>query len=560
MDEAPESGVPRQARRSRHVAQHRRTRGGRGAGERRRSGEGRSGARRLLIVVNGLVSLSLVAGALVVVYAEVQLHRIRHVPVRGLVMPGRSAQSRPPVGSPAAQASSGPPITVLIVGSDTRAGLNQPGDAGFGSASAVGGARSDTIILARIVPATKQIELLSIPRDLYLPIPGMGDQKINAAFNNGPDLLIQVIAQQLGIDVNHYVDVDFDTFRQVADAVGGVSVYFPTAARDFNSDLGVGTPGQVPGCVNLTGNQALAFVRSREYQYYEGGEWHQEAASDLARIQRQQIFIRKLINKAESTGLTNPLQLSGVISGVTKNLTVDSALSTTDMLALAKDFASVNAGSIPGITLATYAETLSSGEEVLEPETSQDKAQIAQFLALGTTSSSSGSTTTTTTPGGGTPGATTTTTTAPPTTVAPSSVAVEVANGTRVAGQATQTSEQLRSLGFDVTATVDASTANTGPTEILYGADAQTEAQTVAAYVEGPTTLVASSDLGSSSVELVTGSGFTGITSTPSASGSSSSSSTSSTTSTTTPASTTTSTTYVLPGTPTGQAVSSCGD
>lgn len=482
-------------------------------------------------------------------YAEVQLNRINKVKVRGIVKPGRTAQSGSSVA--AAGGSGGPPMTILLVGSDTRAALNQAGDSQFGSSSVVGGARSDTIILARVVPATKQLALLSIPRDLYVDLPGMGRQRINAAINKGPDLLIQAIHDQLGIDINHYIDIDFDSFRQITDAVGGVQVYFPTQARDLYSGLRI----PAPGCYNLTGDQALEFVRSREYEYYQNGEYHQEAASDLARIQRQQIFIRKLIKEAESAGLGNPVTLNGIVSGLTKNLTVDNTFSVSDMVNLAKDFHSVDASTIAGSTLSTTESTLSDGEQVLLPETATDQAQVQQFLALGTGPGSSSSPSTT-------GSSTATTTTAPaPTTVAPSAIDVEVVNGSGVAGQAGRAAAALGQIGFNVTSVSSAASDSSGPTEITYGNGGQGAAETVASHIGGETTVTLDSGLPPSTVKVVLRGSFTGITSSasPSSASGSSSSGSSSSTSTTVPATTTTST-YVLPGTPAGQPSPACGN
>lgn len=504
-------------------------------------------ARRLLIGVNVLVGLSLVVGALGVAYVEVQLHRINKVKVHGIVKPGRTAPGQQAV---AAAGPSGPPMTVLMVGSDSRASLHLPGDSQFGPSAGVGGARSDTIILARVVPATKQLALLSIPRDLYVDIPGMGHQKINAAFNKGPDLLVQTLRDQLGIEINHYVDIDFDSFRQITDAVNGVSVYFPTQVRDSYSGLRV----PAPGCSNLNGDQALGFVRSREYEYYQNGAYHQEGASDLARIQRQQIFIRKLIKKAESAGLDSPLTLNGIVSGLTKNLTVDNTFSVSGMVDLAKDFHSVDASTIAGSTLATTESTLSDGEQVLLADPASDRSQVHEFLALGTRPASP-STGSTTVPSN-TPSETTTTIPAP-TTVAPSSITVEVVNGSGVAGQAGRASADLGQIGFNVTSVSSAANIASGPSEITYGSGGRPAAETVASHIGGETTLSADGGLSPATVKVVLRSSFTGINSANSSSTSSSPSDVS--TSTTVPATTTT-TPYVLPGRPAGQPVPACSD
>ena len=102
----------------------------------------------------------------------------------------------------------------------------------------------------------------------------MGSNRINTAFDTGANLLVQTIQQDLGIPINHYVEVNFDTFRDISNAVGGVNFYFPTPAKDTYS-LSTSRP---PGATASKGDQALAFVRSRHYEYYQNGYWHFEAA------------------------------------------------------------------------------------------------------------------------------------------------------------------------------------------------------------------------------------------------------------------------------------------
>ena len=85
--------------------------------------------------------------------------------------------------------------------------------------------------------------MLSIPRDLWGNIPGQGQNRINSAFDTGANLLVQTIQADLGIPVNHYVEVNFDTFRDISNAVGGVNFYFPTPAKDAYSLLNITQAG-----------------------------------------------------------------------------------------------------------------------------------------------------------------------------------------------------------------------------------------------------------------------------------------------------------------------------
>ena len=313
-------------------------------------------------MANVVVLAMLALGASAYGYVQWRLGQVNRVAVQGLT----------PATKP------GAPITVLAVGSDTR-NLGKGASAIFGGAESVSGQRSDTLMLIRIVPATSSVAILSVPRDLLVPIAGMGTTRINAAFNSGPDLLVSTIEQDLGIDLNHFMVVDFYSFTQISDAIGGVYQYFPAPARDLYSDLSV----PKAGCVLLKGSQALAFVRSREYQYYLDGSWQYQLVpeSDLARIQRQQDFIKLAIKKAEHVAPTNPVALNGVIAGVAGSLTVDDNFSSSQLLSLASVLRHADAAGIPEWTYPTVNSTEVPG--ALDPVPSEDQQMVQQFLSYG---------------------------------------------------------------------------------------------------------------------------------------------------------------------------------
>lgn len=429
--------------------------------------------RRLLVGTNIFVAVCILGVASVVGYVKYRLGQINIQTVEGLRNSG---------STPASQ-----PFTLLVVGSDTR-DLTGSNNAQFGTEADTPGQRSDTMILIRVVPATHQMTILSIPRDLWVPIQGMGTQRINAAFNDGPSLLIKTITADLGIPIDHFAEVNFDTFRDITDAVGGVKFWFPTPARDPYSLLSV----PAAGCVTLTGNQALAFVRSRHYEYFQNGQWNFEAESDLARIQRQQAFVKKMIKKAEGE-FTNPIALNGIIAGVTKNLTVDQGFSTGFILGLAKQMRRVDAGAIPTETLPTFPEVI-GGADVLGLQQPQAGQMIAAFNALGAT------------PGqGGTPAGATGT-------VAPSSVSIEVANGSGVAGQAADAVAALKSAGYD--ATVDTAGGSGFTNNVIrYAPDSKAAAVQLQAQLAGGATLEEDSSLTPTpyNLKLITGSDWKGL-------------------------------------------------
>lgn len=484
-----------------------------------RPGRRRRWPRRILVMVNIVVAAAIVSVASAYGYLNIQLNQINKDHIGAL-----------------AKTSDGRPFTMLIVGSDTR---SIPGGQAFGGGSATPGQRSDTIILARVVPATRQITLMSIPRDLYVPIQGIGQDRINSAFNSGPNLLVQTIETDLGIPINHYVEVNFDSFRDVTSAVGGVHFWFPTPARDYLSDLVI----PQAGCVLLTGNEALGFVRSRHYQYYSGGAWHDEAASDLARIQRQQAFIKRLVNKAQGQ-FTNPLALNDIVSGITKNLTLDSGFSEGLILSLARTFRGVSSTAIPSATLPTSPTTTNGGAQVLtlqEPDAGRD---IAAFNQLGNTSAGSAS-------GSSAPGSAPPSVSPPAHAPDPSSVTVEVVNGSGVPGQAGQATTAVSALGYQTT-TITSSRAYAGTAnEVHYAPDSMAAAQALASHLRGGAVLTMDPSLTPTSfnLELITGAGYAGTGQGPAP------------TTTTTPSPVTTApapagtsvAAYRLPGTPPGQ-------
>ena len=433
--------------------------------------------RRLLVGVNAVVLCVLLIAAAVFGYVEWRFSEVKRISVAGLVPTGSSAQS-PPGGQP--------PITLLLIGSDSRS-LGKGGSAAFGSSQEVSGQRSDTIMLARVEPATSSIALLSIPRDLLVAVPGLGTTRINAAFNSGPDLLVKTIEQDFGIDINHVAVVNFDSFIQVADAVGGVYVYFPTPARDLFSGLTV----THPGCVLLKGSQALAFVRSREYQYLLDGTWQYQLypESDLARIQRQQAFIKLALKKAEEVAFGNPFALNRVISGLTSSLTVDNSFSVSGMIKLALALRHADAAGIPNWTYPTVNSTVVAG--ALDAVPSLDQQVIDEFLNYGAPKHEAA-------PAGASSASQ----------LAPSSVSVEVLNGSGLEGQAAQAASALNSDGFKVSSTGNASNFNYQSSVIEYGNGGAAAAKLLEPKVSGGATLQDDSSLSGDHLVLITGQTF----------------------------------------------------
>ena len=285
------------------------------------------------------------------------------------------------------QTKPGKPFNVLLVGSDSRAFVDNSQQAqAFGSAGALGGQRSDVTMVARIIPATRQVWVLSIPRDLWVDIPGhvpgiSGMNRINAAFNSGPDLLVQTLEQVLGIQANHYVEVNFPGFQGMVDALGGIDMNFPTELRDYYSGLRI----TQAGCQTLDGAQALALVRSRHLSYRTAtGAWAYDGQSDFSRIQRQDAFFRAVMSKLNSS-ITNPIALNGFLGAAAKNLTIDDTLTEGALFDLAKELRGLPAANLHFETLPTTAFVTSGGADVLNEAQPYADQMIASFNQLGIT-------------------------------------------------------------------------------------------------------------------------------------------------------------------------------
>jgi LCP family protein required for cell wall assembly len=202
----------------------------------------------------------------------------------------------------------------LIVGSDSRENL--PDDLG-GNFGDFPGARADVIILAQVAGDRRQI--LSIPRDLKVEVPGHGTAKVNAAYAlGGPDLLVEAVAIATGIRANHYLEVEFGGFAAIVDALGGIELDFPYSARDLKSGLSVEA-----GARTVDGATALAYARSRSYEELRDGQWVAEGSGDIARTGRQREVLLKIM--AEASSLSGLVRSPLLINAVGSYVTADSA-------------------------------------------------------------------------------------------------------------------------------------------------------------------------------------------------------------------------------------------
>jgi len=308
--------------------------------------------RRILLLTSLFLPVLLLVGALAGwLYARSVYDKVEKIPLADVL----------------SAASSG--TNYLIVGSDSRdpqaildAGLNPE------AFEDGGGQRSDTMLLLRFVDG--EAKMLSIPRDLYLPIAETGGSaKINAAYNGGPRRLVLTIQQSLGIPIHHYLEVDFVSFAGLVDSLGGITIDFPYPAHDDHTGLAIATPG--PN--DLDGPQALAYVRSRHYVEVIDGREREDPRSDLGRVERQQRFLTAVFGKLGDT--RNPFTLAKAASSASGGVRVDDTLGMTDAVRLAWRLRSLDP--VP-VVLPTRLGSNSAGSVLFLVEPDADAA-LAQF-------------------------------------------------------------------------------------------------------------------------------------------------------------------------------------
>jgi LCP family protein required for cell wall assembly len=357
-------------------------------------------------------------------------------------------------------APAGEPVNYLVVGSDSR-GAKTERDA---NGNAVTGQRSDTIMVVRLDPGSGHADMLSIPRDLWVPISGSGgSNRINSAYSQGRQVLLDTIKDNFGIEINHYVEIDFEGFKQLVDAIDGVSLWMEDAVRDKHSGLYV----DKKGCVTLDGDQALAFARSRHMQYMTPTGWSkQDPYADLGRIQRQQVFIRRALAKALDKASSNPLTFRSLVSIGVKSVGIDSA---TDPLELASQFRDFDTEDLTTYSLPIKAR--GDGATV-----AVDKAKAEPIFAMFRGDASTG---------GGT--------TAEAEEIDPSSIEVTVLNGTDVPGRAAEVADAFQTVGFDA-GQPDNIPAH-AKTTVYHRPDDAALAAEVARYIDGGAELMVADDL-----------------------------------------------------------------
>lgn len=385
-------------------------------------------------------------------------------------------------------------LNVLMIGSDSRKGTH--GKYGRG----VQGARSDTAMLLHISPTHKLATVLSFPRDSMVPVykclpdgqGHMGQQaapgqveRLNATFSyGGAPCLWKTLEQTTHLHIDHFMEVNFLSFKKIVNDIGGVPVCLPYPIHDYRSGLRLSRGRHV-----VNGSQALAFVRVR----------HVGDGSDLERIKRQQLFLAAVARKVRKSGLlSNPTKTYGLVHDVAGSLTVDSGLSLTTMYAVANALRNLSTTSLDFISVPVVPYPGDPQAEVQwAPTASGLFSAIAHdnhiLKAAGNARK------------GAKPKA------SPAPTVDPSEVQVQVLNGSGTQGAAGTAASDLTSRGFTVTGQGNAPTFGYTSNVIEYGSASQLpEVNTLKKQVPDATVKKVPG-MGPGAVSLIIGSNFNGL-------------------------------------------------
>ncbi len=257
----------------------------------------------------------------------------------------------------APEAGTDEPQNILIIGTDNADRLN-PDDPVRNDRS-TGSVLADVIMILRIDPTAGTASLLSIPRDTFVPISPTGRKaKINSAMAGpgGPKNLIDTIKTNFGLSIKHYLEVDFQGFRDLVDVLEGVPLYVSSPLRDKNTGLNI----TQTGCLTLDAVQALAYARSRHLEIKEDGKWVSDPTGDLGRISRQQDFIRRAGQRAIDRGLRDPNTALGLITAATQAVRLDDTLSVGGIKSIVDQYRSFNLDRLEKFQLPTAGSGSSS--------------------------------------------------------------------------------------------------------------------------------------------------------------------------------------------------------
>ncbi len=376
-------------------------------------------------------------------------------------------------------------LNFLLVGIDNAAGIDP--DSPIHIDRDVNSLLTDSVILVRIDPEADRVAMLSIPRDLWVPIADRGwSERVNAARGiGGPGALIETVSEYLGVPVHHYVEINFAGFLRIVNTVDGVPVEIAQPIRDDSLGLRI----EQTGVVTLDADTALAYVRTRRpLTVAPGGDpandddWVRLGVwNDLERNQRQQEFMVATLKRAVEKGIRNPLNLRRVASDLldddNPSITLDDRITVGQLVDLGDEFRSFSVDQIERYKLPVVDATI-DGKQVLLLES--DAQSVLEFFRAGSLAS----------------------------------VRVRILNGTS-SGTVAGVEAELERVGFSVVDRGNADRFDVARTAIRHTEAAAEQATTLARFIEPAPLLEQVMGIGGADVELVVGADYRAVLESP---------------------------------------------
>ncbi|MFJ9554941.1 LCP family protein [Nocardiopsis sp. NPDC101807] len=371
-------------------------------------------------------------------------------------------------------------LTFLVIGSDSREEVDQE-DRNDLSVGSTPGRRSDSMMLVRLNHERDRVTVVGIPRDLWVDIPGEGEDKINAAYAyGGPQLAVRTVESVTDVRIDHYVEVDFHGFVDVVDALGGIQVCLPEPVDDPKAQLDMAA-----GTHEVDGTEALAFARTRA-----------TSRGDLDRIDRQQQVLSAMLDRAlSSETLSDPAKLTAFLDSALSSVTVDSGLDTSTINELAYQMRDLDMGAVTftQVPIADMNHWTPRGDVALlwdEPASRELFAAVRADRPVAEPGEEA--------PAGGSGDPD------------PGDVRVRVFNGVGTPGLGAQVDEGLTGAGFALTAPAENWSSNDVPTtEVRHGPDDGADAAYVAGMIPGAEAVEDAALDGE--LQVVIGSDYTGF-------------------------------------------------
>ena len=378
-------------------------------------------------------------------------------------------------------------INFFLIGTDSVASL--PEDHRLRQTRSSAQLLTDTLIILRLDTGessegklgTTDVSVVSIPRDLWVPISGYGGehQKINSLLTfTGPQTLVQTVRDYFAIPIHHVIQVDFNGFLELFEIIGGLDIYIEFPIKDKKAQLSI----EETGCVSLTPEQGLGIVRSRTMQAYIQGEWREvDSLSELDRMDRQQDFLILALQQAFDSGFRDPGKIRKVIEDVFRGgyLTLDDRMTPEDMIDLANRFSGFDANALNRYTLPTFFDW-DGPYSILRLY--EAEAQIILDVFRGDQTEKS--------------------------------FGITLLNGTGISGEARRISNDLVAAGFRVSETGNAQSFDFELTTIYFDASQKDSALLLQSYLISGAELIQRDAQTGKGIEMVFGRDYSGVSDT----------------------------------------------